>query len=71
MKGHTMGPSERLPVGEAGLEQLLAVARLELSPERRAVVGRAVDMILGMIDTLDDIEIGETPPATAFDPRWE
>lgn len=27
MKGDTMGPSERLPVGEAGLEQLLAVAR--------------------------------------------
>lgn len=66
-----MEPLERLPVGEAGLEHLLAVARLELTPERRAVVGPAVDMILGLMDTLDDIEIGETPPATAFDPRWE
>jgi hypothetical protein len=24
-----------------------------------------------LIDRLDDVPVGETPPAIAFDPRWE
>jgi Asp-tRNA(Asn)/Glu-tRNA(Gln) amidotransferase C subunit len=66
-----MGATERLPVGEADLERLLALARLELTAERRQVVGPALDMIIALMDTFEDIDIGETPPATAFDPRWE
>ncbi len=58
-------------IDEAGLDQLLSFARLELTPERRAAVGPALDLILGLMDSLDVVDVGETPPATAFDPRWE
>ena len=46
-------------------------ARLPLSEERLAVVGPALTQIYGLIDALDAVELGETPPATAFDARWE
>jgi hypothetical protein len=29
-----------------------------------------VTMVLGLYDSLDEIEVGETPPASAFDARW-
>ncbi|MFC5994317.1 hypothetical protein ACFQE5_08855 [Pseudonocardia hispaniensis] len=53
------------------LDELLRMARLELSPERTAVVGPAVDQIYGLVDRLDAAETGDVPPATAFDARWE
>lgn len=46
-------------------------ARLELSAERRSVVGPALEGVYALIDLLDAVELGETPPATAFDARWE
>jgi hypothetical protein len=27
--------------------------------------------VYALIDLLDAVELGETPPATAFDARWE
>lgn len=53
------------------LAQLSRVARLPLDDQRTAAVGSALDLIYGLVDTLDDVELGETPPATAFDARWE
>lgn len=53
------------------LEQLCRTARLDLSEERRDIVGPTLDGIYALIDTLDAVELGETPPATAFDARWE
>ena len=53
------------------LEHLTRVARLPLSGERQAAAGGALGVVYGLIDLLDDLELGETPPATAFDPRWE
>ena len=46
-------------------------ARLNLSADRLEVVGPALEGIYALIDTLDDFPLGETPPATAFDARWE
>ena len=46
-------------------------ARLNLSPDRLEVVGPALEGIYALIDTLDAFSLGETPPATAFDARWE
>lgn len=66
-----MAPTARQPLGEAAFDQLLALARLELPAERRAVAGPVIDTVLSMFDSLDEIEVGETPPATAFDARWE
>ncbi len=55
----------------ATLEHALAVARLPLPDERLAVAGPTLDMMYGLIDLLDDLDLGETPPATAFDARWD
>lgn len=55
-------PSELLVLGRT--------ARLELTSERRAVVAPALDGILGLLDALDAVDLGETPPTNSFDPRW-
>jgi Asp-tRNA(Asn)/Glu-tRNA(Gln) amidotransferase C subunit len=46
-------------------------ARLNLPADRLEVVGPALEGIYALIDTLDAFSLGETPPATAFDARWE
>lgn len=53
------------------LEHAGRIARLDLSPERRAVVGPALEGIYAFIDTLDVIELGDTMPATAFHAQWD
>ena len=52
-------------------DELARFARLELSPEREEAVGPAVDMVYGLVDQLDAVDLGDVPPATAFDARWE
>lgn len=66
-----MSTTARQAVGDEAFDHLLALARLELPAERRAAAGPVVDMVMGLFDSLDEIEVGETPPATAFDARWE
>lgn len=66
-----MATTAREAVGDETIDVLLTFARLELSVERRAAAGPVVDMVMGLFDSLDAIEVGETPPATAFDARWE
>jgi hypothetical protein len=46
-------------------------ARLNLSADRLEAVGLALEGIYALIDTLDAFSLGETPPATAFDARWD
>ncbi len=46
------------------------IARLDLVPERAAVVAPALDGMLAAFDLLDAVDIGETPPTNSFDPRW-
>jgi hypothetical protein len=65
-----MGAAARTFRG-ASFEQACQIARLELSAERRAVVGPALEGVYALIDTLDAVELGESAPATAFDARWE
>ena len=47
------------------------VARLEIPEDRSESVRGALESAYGLIDKLDDLDLGETPPATAFDARWE
>jgi hypothetical protein len=61
----------REPLSEAALDTLLTFARLELSVDRRAAAGPVMDLLIGLSDTLDAVEVGETPTAAAFDARWE
>ena len=53
------------------LDEVAKQARLELSDERKAAVGPALDMIHGLLDQLDRIELGDVPPASSFNARWE
>ncbi|MGY1737318.1 hypothetical protein [Geodermatophilus sp. SYSU D00684] len=66
-----MASTDRSPLGDEAFDQLLAHARLDLSTERRAAAGPAVTMVHGLYDSLDQVPVGETPPAAAFDARWE
>lgn len=53
------------------LDELARMARLDLTPERKAAAGPAADMVYGLVDQLDAVDLGDVPPATAFDARWE
>ncbi|MGY1822425.1 hypothetical protein [Geodermatophilus sp. SYSU D00079] len=46
-------------------------ARLDLAADRHEAVGAVLAEMYALIDRLDDVPLGETPPATAFDARWE
>lgn len=61
----------RQSMAGAPLEHLTAHARLPLSPDRAQLVGPMLDQISALIDSLDDLDLAETPIASAFDARWE
>jgi hypothetical protein len=65
-----MARTPRSPLGDEVFDQLLAHARLDLPEERRTAARPAVTMVLGLYDSLDDVAVGETPPASGFDARW-
>jgi Asp-tRNA(Asn)/Glu-tRNA(Gln) amidotransferase C subunit len=46
-------------------------ARLEIPEDRAETVLGTLRSIYEVIDVLDTLPLGETPPATAFDARWE
>lgn len=52
------------------LTALTKVARLELSADRHEIVAPALDGILHLMDALDAVDLGETPPTNSFDARW-
>jgi Asp-tRNA(Asn)/Glu-tRNA(Gln) amidotransferase C subunit len=52
-------------------ESAAAVARLDVPADRAETLRGTVEAIYGLIDKLDELDLGETPPATAFDARWE
>ena len=65
-----MSTQSRELVGEA-LQAVARHARLDLSPERLEAVAPMINSIGALFDALDAVPLGETPPATAFDARWE
>ncbi len=60
----------RNPLSEAELDTLARFVKLELTPERKAALGPALDGVLTQFDVLDEVDLGETPPTNSFDPRW-
>jgi hypothetical protein len=46
-------------------------ARLEIPEDRAGTVLASLTSAYAVIDVLDTLPLGETPPATAFDARWE
>ena len=45
-------------------------ARLTLGTGRADLVAPALDGVMQSFDLLDEVDVGETPPTNAFDPRW-
>lgn len=66
-----MSEANSFRIDEAAVDQLLGVARLELSPERRTSMYPAYQMVVELMDSLDSLDMAEVMPATAFDPSWE
>jgi hypothetical protein len=65
-------PGEPRPSLEGPLfEALQDLARIRLAEDRPAVTGPVFDGLLRLIDTLDELDLGDAPPETGFDPRWE
>jgi Asp-tRNA(Asn)/Glu-tRNA(Gln) amidotransferase C subunit len=53
------------------LDTAALTARLEIPEDRADAVRTSLESIYALIDRLDELDLGETPPATAFDARWE
>jgi hypothetical protein len=53
------------------LRALAAFTGLELAPGRADLLRASLAELLGDLDRVGELPLGETPPATAFDPRWE
>ena len=47
------------------------IARLPLDRDRLDQVCVVLGHMYALIDQLDELSLGETPPAVAFDARWE
>lgn len=62
---------ERKVTTTTGLGELLAAARLDLDPDRHETVLASLSGVYQLLDSLDTVELGEVPPATAFDARWQ
>lgn len=58
-------------ISPQALETASLTARLEIPENRAESVRTSLASVYELIDRLDDLDLGETPPATAFDARWE
>ena len=65
-----MTPTPRSFSAEA-IEVAARGARLGLPEDRQETLGAVLGDMYALIDRLDEVSLGETPPATAFDARWE
>lgn len=49
---------------------LTKAARLDLGAGRAEVVAPALDQMLQLMDLLDEVDVGETPPTNSFTATW-
>jgi hypothetical protein len=66
-----MGDGMPRAFSDGALEHALRTARLDLPAERVEIVRDTAESLYAVLDQLDPLELGETPPATAFNARWE
>jgi hypothetical protein len=66
-----MSKVERAPLTNATLQALASMARLNVPEGRQEPVRSVLDRIYALLDGLDAVPVGETPPANAYDARWE
>ena len=53
------------------LNELARMARLDLPVERLSVIGPAVNLLYGLVDQLDAVDLSDIPSAATFNPRWD
>ena len=63
------GPAPRVLDAER-VRAMAGLVRLELATDREPLLVRALGDLLRDLDRVGELPLGETPPATAFDPRW-
>jgi Asp-tRNA(Asn)/Glu-tRNA(Gln) amidotransferase C subunit len=64
------GGSSPGTVDEAVIEQLARMAGISIPPDRVPGATERLNEMLAFLRQLDDLEIGEEPPAAVFDPSW-
>lgn len=60
----------RPPVTPETVRSLAAHARLPMPDERVNDAAGTLAVVQSLIDGLDAVDLGDTPPATTFDARW-
>ncbi len=65
-----MSESEAGKVTASDVSALARAARLELGADRADLLAPELDGILSLFDSLDAVDLGETPPTNSFDARW-
>jgi Asp-tRNA(Asn)/Glu-tRNA(Gln) amidotransferase C subunit len=65
-----MSGTDRTPVSAARLGELLAAARLRLPEDRHEGLRQSLDGVEQLLGVLDEVDVGETPPAAVYDARW-
>ena len=53
------------------VKELALNTRLVLHGSRAEVIAPVVEQIFGMLDDLDSVELGETPPSFSFQANWK
>jgi Asp-tRNA(Asn)/Glu-tRNA(Gln) amidotransferase C subunit len=61
---------DRPPITPDVARTLTEHARLPIAEERLEEVGGLLQLVQTLIDQLDAVDLGDTPPATTFDARW-
>ncbi len=62
---------KRTPVRPEEIATLAKAARLPLTDARQKAMPQAMDGVFELLDTLDQVELGETSPAIAYRAKWE
>lgn len=52
------------------LRALAAHARLPMPDDRVDTAAATLQVVQSLVDGLDAVDLGDTPPATSFDARW-
>ena len=61
---------KRTPVDPATVITLARTARLQLGQARAEELAGTMDVVFGLLDRLDEVALGETAPAFAYQAKW-
>jgi Asp-tRNA(Asn)/Glu-tRNA(Gln) amidotransferase C subunit len=61
---------KRTPLDAVTVVTLARAARLQLSQARSEELAHTMDVVFGLLDPLDDVALGETAPAFAYQAKW-